>query len=61
MLRRAGKLAAALLLARIEGKSPAPYLTDGDHKAIVREQARALIQAPSPLDALVADWKRTFA
>lgn len=61
LLFRAGKLTAALLLARVEGKSPAPYLTDPEHKHIVREQARALILAPSPLDALVTNWKRTFA
>lgn len=60
VLLRAGKLTAALLLARVEGKSPAPYLTDPDHQRIVREQARALIVAPSPLGALVANWKRTF-
>lgn len=60
LLLRAGQLTAALLLARVEGKSPAPYLTDADHKNIVREQARALILAPSPLDALVTKWKRTY-
>ncbi len=60
LLRRAGQLTAALLLARVEGKSPAPYLTDANDKNIVREQARALIVAPSPLDALVANWKRTL-
>ena len=59
LLLRAGKLAAALLLARVEGKSPAPYLTHSDHKRIVREQARALLLAPLPIDALVAHWKRT--
>lgn len=61
LLLRAGKLTAALLLARVEGKSPAPYLTDAEHKTVVREQARALILAPSPLDALVTQWKRTLA
>lgn len=60
LLLRAGQLTAALLLARVEGKSPAPYLTDADHKNIVLEQARALILAPSPLDALVTKWKRTY-
>lgn len=59
VLLRAGRLTAALLLARVEGKSPAPYLTDPDHKHIVRDQARALIRAPQPIDALVANWKRT--
>lgn len=61
LLLRAGKLAAALLLARVEGKSPAPYLTDPEHQRIVREQARAFILAPQPLDALVTNWKRTLA
>ena len=61
LLLRAGKLTAALLLARVEGKSPAPYLTDPEHKRIVRDQARALILAPSPIDTLVANWKRKFA
>lgn len=61
LLLRAGKLAAALLLARVEGKSPAPYLTDPGHKQIVRAQARASILTPSPIDALVANWKRKFA
>lgn len=61
LLLRAGKLTAALLLARVEGKSPAPYLTDASHKNIVREQARERILAPSSIDALVANWKRTFA
>ena len=59
LLLRAGKLAAALLLARVEGTSPAPYLTDPEHKRLVRDQARALIMAPQPIDALVANWKRT--
>lgn len=61
LLLRAGKLAAALLLARVEGKSPAPYLTEPEHKRVVRDQARALILAPQPIDALVVNWKRTFA
>lgn len=61
LLLRAGKLTGALLLARVEGKSPAPYLTDPDHQHIVREQARALIRAARPVDALAANWKRSFA
>lgn len=59
LLARAGQLTAALLLARIEGKSPAPYLTQETHKHIVHRQARALLQSPIALDALVAGWKRT--
>ena len=61
LLSRGGKLTAALLLARVEGKSPAPYLTDPEHQCIVRDQARALILSPRPLDALVTHWKRTLA
>ncbi|HMO75893.1 MAG TPA: aminoglycoside phosphotransferase family protein [Sphingopyxis sp.] len=61
LLLRAGKLTAALLLARVEGKSPAPYLTDPEHQRIVRDQARALILATQPIDALVTHWKRTPA
>lgn len=61
LLLRAGQLTAALLLARVEGKSPAPYLTDPEHKRIVRDQARALILAPQFLGALVTNWKRTLA
>ena len=60
LLLRAGKLTAALLLARVEGKSPAPYLTDPEHRRIVRDQACALILAPQPIDVLVANWKRTL-
>jgi aminoglycoside phosphotransferase (APT) family kinase protein len=59
LLLRAGKLTAALLIARVEGKSPAPYLSDPEHQRIVREQARALIIAQSPIDTLVTNWKRT--
>lgn len=61
LLLRAGQLTAALLLARVEGKSPAPYLTHPEHRRIVREQARALVAAPSPVDALVTHWKRIIA
>lgn len=59
LLLRAGRLTAALLLARVEGKSPAPYLTDPAHKSMICEQARALIIAPCAIDALITHWKRT--
>ena len=61
LLLRAGRLTGALLLARVEGKSPAPYLTAPDHRHIVRAQARALILDALPIDDLVTQWKRTFA
>ena len=60
LLLRAGKLTGALLLARVEGKSPAPYLTKSEHKNIVRSQARALILEPLPIEDLITHWKRTF-
>ncbi len=59
-MARAGAYCAGLLLARIEGKSPAPYMTDDLHKTTVRAQARALLLRPQPLDALVAQWQRTL-
>lgn len=61
LLLRAGRLTGALLLARVEGKSPAPYLNEPDHQNIVRSQARALILDALPIDDLVTQWKRTFA
>lgn len=61
LLVRAGKLTAALLLARVEGKSPAPYLTNPEHKNTVCDQARVLIDTPQPINALIANWKRTLA
>jgi aminoglycoside phosphotransferase (APT) family kinase protein len=57
LLGRAGALTAALLLARVDGKSPAPYLTDPADQAAVRNRARALLHAPQPLASLVATWK----
>lgn len=59
LLGRAGRLTAALLLARIEGKSPAPYLTEPAHRLCVRQQAITLLHAPQSLDHLVAHWTRT--
>jgi aminoglycoside phosphotransferase (APT) family kinase protein len=46
---RVGRLAAALLLAQVEGKSPAAYLTDPKHIAAVREQAGRWLPRPGPL------------
>ncbi len=57
LLMRAGRLTAALLLARVDGKSPAPYLTDPADREIVRQRARALLLDALPLGALVSTWK----
>ncbi|MDB5484020.1 MAG: putative aminoglycoside phosphotransferase [Caulobacteraceae bacterium] len=55
---RAAALVAALLLARIDGKSPAPYLTDPADKAFVRRSAKALLAiADLDLDGLAARWR----
>jgi aminoglycoside phosphotransferase (APT) family kinase protein len=55
---RAAALAAALLLARVDGKSPAPYLTDPADKAFVRAQAKRLIAAEGlTLGSLWAQWR----
>ena len=55
---RAGPLVAALLLARVDGKSPAPYLTDAADQAFVRRSALGLLAAPGlDLDGLAAFWR----
>jgi len=55
--RRTARLLAALLLARIEGKSPVEYLTDEDRRAFVRAQAKAfLTYVPLTLDDIIARW-----
>jgi aminoglycoside phosphotransferase (APT) family kinase protein len=55
---RAGALLAALLLARIDGKSPVEYLTDQRDRAFVRRVARTLVAAEAVGVAEIA-W--TFA
>lgn len=51
---RAAPLLAALLLARIDGKSPVEYLTAEPDKARVRDAAAALLSHPAPRFADVA-------
>ncbi len=54
---RASDLTAALLLARIEGKSPAPYLIDEGQRQRIRSAALRLLSAPSiALPELIAGW-----
>jgi aminoglycoside phosphotransferase (APT) family kinase protein len=51
---RVGALLPALMLARVDGKSPVEYLTP-DGKAVVREQGRRLfLERPATIAALVA-------
>jgi aminoglycoside phosphotransferase (APT) family kinase protein len=54
---RAASLLPALLLARVDGKSPVEYLT-GENKAFVRAKARALFGA-SNLKDLRESWQRS--
>ena len=55
---RAAALTAAVLLARVDGKSPADYLQTDEDRGFVRETARRLISAPAPTMAeLAARWK----
>ena len=54
---RAAELLAAFLLARVDGKSPAEYLTDAPVRERVRTAARALIAAPpATLTTLATQW-----
>jgi len=54
---RAASLLAALLLARVDGKSPVEYLTSEGSRSFVRAQARSFLQSTSlTLDAMVIHW-----
>ena len=56
---RAAALAAALLLARVDGKSPAPYLIDPADRDFVRREAKALLAvADLDLDGLSERWRQ---
>jgi aminoglycoside phosphotransferase (APT) family kinase protein len=55
---RTAALLPGLLLGRVDGKSPAEYLTGDDDRAQVREFARARLAEPSrSLAAIAADWE----
>lgn len=55
---RAASLLPALLLARVDGKSPVEYLTDDRHKAFVRTMASGLLRAPGDTVEEVLDaWE----
>ncbi|MEU9266142.1 aminoglycoside phosphotransferase family protein [Streptomyces sp. NPDC048251] len=55
---RAASLLPALLLARVDGKSPVEYLGDERHRLFVRTVASALLRAPA---CAVADVLDTWA
>ena len=56
---RAAPLVGALLLARVDGKSPAPYLTDPADQAFVRAQAKTILLDPATsLQGLAGEWRQ---
>jgi aminoglycoside phosphotransferase (APT) family kinase protein len=58
---RAAPLTAAILLARVDGKSPADYVRTPEDKGFVRDAARRLIREGSPaMAALAAVWKEAL-
>jgi aminoglycoside phosphotransferase (APT) family kinase protein len=57
LLQRAGRLTAALLLARVDGKSPVPYLVEPADRAVVRDRATALLGSADPIDRVVDGWE----
>ncbi len=59
---RAARLLPALLLARIDGKSPVEYITSEADRDRVRRAALPLIADPPPsLDAVLAAWRAAIA
>ena len=59
--RRAASLLPALLLARVDGKSPVEYITTDAERDLVRRTAiPLLLQPPETLEAVRAAWDRTL-
>jgi aminoglycoside phosphotransferase (APT) family kinase protein len=59
---RAASLLPALLLARVDGKSPVEYLQTDAQRAIVRRVARPLIAAiPTTLEQVMASWQAALS
>ncbi|MBI1198654.1 MAG: phosphotransferase [Phenylobacterium sp.] len=55
---RAAELTAAILLARVDGKSPADYLQTEADRGFVRETARSLVARPAAdMTQLAARWR----
>ena len=55
---RAAELTAAVVLARVDGKSPADYLRTEDDRGLVRAAARRLVAATPPtMTGLAAAWR----
>jgi hypothetical protein len=59
---RAARLLPALMLARVDGKSPVEYLkTQEDRERVRRFAKRFLIEAPKTLDAIRNRWSKEQA
>lgn len=59
---RAARLLPALLLARIDGKSPVEYVTETSQKDLVRQVARPLISRPCRhLTEIAVAWRGALA
>jgi hypothetical protein len=59
--KRVAQILPALLLARIDGKSPVEYITTDKDKANVRRVARAMLKAgASSLADIRSQWTKEF-
>jgi 5-methylthioribose kinase len=59
---RAARLTAAVLLARVDGKSPADYLQSNQDRSFVREAARrSLSGGASTMANLTSDWSEALS
>ena len=62
LMARTARLLPGLMLARVDGKSPAEYLTEESDKELVRRIARALLAAPaSEPGEVLAAWQKELA
>lgn len=60
--QRAAHLLPGLFLARVDGKSPAEYVTDEDDKNRIRHCARTLLAAPAArLSRVAVAWKEELS
>ncbi len=62
LARRTARLLPALLLARIDGKSPVEYLVNEEQRGFVREAAiRFLREPPDRPETIATSWQRELA
>jgi 5-methylthioribose kinase len=58
---RVALLLPGLALARVDGKSPAEYLTESQREGVRRAAVHLLREAPATLEAIAARWAKEFA